>query len=414
LSRPEDEEEEMTTMSHRNRWRRGALSLILGVIALSLVALGCGSSDDSSSDSGPIKLGVITDLTGPIASAGQADANIAKLAVDDINANGGLLGRQVELVTVDSASDPKVAVTKAQELVQREDVDVVIGGITSDTRNAIKGTITERGGKLYIFPNGGEGGQCDENLYVTGLLPPQQAQAIVPYLTGQGAKKWYLVGSDYTAPREIDAALKEEIQKEGGEVVGESYAPIDATDYSAIVSKIMSSGADVVHAIVIPPGVTPFFQQLTDAGFVRQGGQLAGVFYDDGTFAAVPPEQMNGLVSSLDYYQSLTDGFDRETLQRYNAQFDGEKAPYAATGGAQAMYRAVLMWAQAVRDAGSADTDAVSGALDQVKIDEGPGGPAEMLPGQHHPKMNVYIGQAENGKFIVKKNAGAIEPPPNC
>jgi ABC-type branched-subunit amino acid transport system substrate-binding protein len=403
----------MGTGLQRNRGvRRATAAIALLVAGGTLVA--CGNDSEADSGDGPIKVGVVTDLTGPIASVGQAHANLAEMVVDDINEDGGLLGRQLELVVADSASDPKVAVTKAQELVEREDADVVIGGITSDTRNAIKSTITERGGKLYIFPNGSESGECTENVYITGLTPHQQAEALVPYMTERGAKTWYLVGSDYAAPHEINSTLADVIEENGGEVVGESYNPIDATDFSATVSRIIAADPDVVQAIVIPPGVTPFFQQLNDSGYVRDGGQLAGVFYDDGTFASVPPAQLEGLVSALDYYQSLDDPFDQETLKRYNARYDEEKAPYAATGGVQAMHRALLMWAQAVEDAESVETESVSAALDETRIEEGPGGPAEMIPGQHHAKMNVYIGQAENGRFVVKENAGAAEPPAQC
>jgi branched-chain amino acid transport system substrate-binding protein len=384
--------------------------VIVGAGAISA----CGSDDEDGGggkSSEPIRVGVIADLTGPIAFVGRADAQVAKMVASDINKDGGLLGRKVKLTIVDSASDPGKAATVAQQLVTKDHVDVVIGGVLSNIRTAIEGVVAERGNTLYVQPNASEGGECGRNVFVTGASPTQLVDPLVQHFTEQGAKTWYLVGSDYDAPRGFEPYLKKAIEAAGGKVVGSEFLPLTATNVAPTVNRILTAKPDVVEAIVIPPAITPFFQQLTDAGYVRNGGKLAGPLYDDGTLTSVPAAQLEGLVSSLDYYQSLDDPFDRAFLERYNREFSAHaKAPYAATGGVQAMHRAMLLWAAAVRNAGSTDTDAMREAMDHASIDEGPGGPASVVPGSHHVKINMYLGQAEGGRFVVKDKVEQVDP----
>jgi branched-chain amino acid transport system substrate-binding protein len=149
----------------------------------------------------PIKVGVIADQTGPLSFVGIANANVARMVIGDINAAGGLLGRQIELCLEDSATIDSVAEAKATKLVQHDNVDVIFGGIYSSTRQAIKGAAVVKGRKLYIYPEQYEGQECDPLIFCTGPVPAQQVDPLIPWLMQQtGAKKFYLPSADYIWP----------------------------------------------------------------------------------------------------------------------------------------------------------------------------------------------------------------------
>src|SRR6202162_452391 len=145
-----------------------------------------------ASAAGPIKVGIATDLTGAAGYAGNADANVAKMVVKDINYAGGILGRPIELFIEDTASNESIAVGNVRKLIQRDKVDVVLGGITSSMRNAIKDVIVARGKTLYIYPQLYEGKECTPNLFCTGPTPAQQCDDLIPWLLKNGGKRFAL------------------------------------------------------------------------------------------------------------------------------------------------------------------------------------------------------------------------------
>src|SRR5215510_13599279 len=229
----------------------------------------------------PIKVGIATDLTGPIGFAGQANANIARMVVDQINNSGGLLGRQIELHIEDTASNESVAVGNVRKLIQRDHVDVVLGGITGSMRNAIKDIIVKRGNTLYIYPELYEGGECTPYLFCTGPTPAQQCDALIPWLIQHGGKRFALPSANYVWPHVLNEYARKTIEQSGGEVVFEEYYPLDQVEYSATVNRIMTNNVEVVFNTIIAPGVGLFFKQLYQAGFGKRGGRLACVFYDE-------------------------------------------------------------------------------------------------------------------------------------
>jgi urea transport system substrate-binding protein len=170
---------------------------------------------------GPIKVGIATDLTGAIGYAGNANANIAKLVVKDINDAGGVLGRPLELHIEDTASNESVAVANVRKLIQRDKVDVVLGGITSSMRNAIKDVIVTRGKTLYIYPQLYEGKECTPYLFCTGPTPAQQCDEFIPWLIKNGGRRFALPSANYVWPHVLNAYARQVIEKNGGEVVFE-------------------------------------------------------------------------------------------------------------------------------------------------------------------------------------------------
>ncbi len=356
-----------------------------------------------------IKVGMIAEQTGPLSFMGIADANVAKLVIDDINAGGGLLGREVKLIVEDGATIDSVAVAKATKLLENDRVDVLFGGIFSSTRQAIKGPV-KKNGKLYIYPEQYEGQEADPLIFCTGPVPAQQLEPLIPWLMQTtGARKFYLPSADYIWPHIMNKKVRELVTAGGGQIVGEEYFPLDHMDYRKTVEKIAASGADCVFNTIVPPGLTPFFEELYNSGFQKRGGQLVCTYFDENFLNLVPAEQVEGLYGCLDYYQEVSDPFSRELLARYNKLFPGS-AQFTAGSACTGLYRGMKLWEAAVKEAGTLNQGEVIAALDHVKIAQGPGGPAEMVPGQHHVRMNMYIAQATGGRFKVIKDLGMIEP----
>jgi ABC-type branched-subunit amino acid transport system substrate-binding protein len=357
-----------------------------------------------------IKVGVIADQTGPLSFVGIANANVAKMVINDINASGGLLGRHLDLYLEDSATIDSVAEAKATKLVQHDNVDVIFGGIYSSTRAAIKGPAVVKGRKLYIYPEQYEGQECDPLIFCTGPVPAQQVDPLIPWLMQEtGAKKFYLPSADYIWPRTMNKKVRQVVTANGGAIVGEEYFPLDHADYRDTVEKIVSSGADVVFNTTVPPGVTPFLEQLYNSGFTGRGGKIVCTYFDENFLNMVPAAHVEGLYSCLDCYQTITDPFTAKLISRYDTLYPGN-AKFTAGSACSGLYRGLKLWEAAVRTAGSLDQDLVIKALETAKIAEGPGGPAEMVSGQHHVRMNMYIAQASNGRFKIVKNLGVIDP----
>jgi len=359
---------------------------------------------------GPIKVGVITDQTGPLSFMGIANANVARMVIDDINARGGLLGRRVDLYLEDSETTDSVGETKAAKLVREDQVDVILGGIYSSMRQAIKGPAVVEGKMLYIYPEQYEGQECDPLIFCTGPVPAQQVEPLIPWLMQKtGAKKFYLPSADYIWPHTLNAKVTEVVTANGGTIVGEEYFPLDHTDYAGTIDRITASGAEVVFNTIVPPGLSPFLEGLYESGFTARGGSLICTYFDENFLNLVPATHVEGLYSCLDYYQAVGDPFSQKLLARYDELHPGA-AKFTAGSACSGMYRGLKLWEAAVTEAGSLEQDDVVAALDHARIDEGPGGPAEMVPGQHHVRMNMYIAQADNGTFRVVENLGVIDP----
>jgi ABC-type branched-subunit amino acid transport system substrate-binding protein len=224
-----------------------------------------------------------------------------------------------------------------------------------------------------------------------------------------GAKKFYLPSADYIWPRVLNDKVRDVVTANGGEIVGEDYYPLDHTDYAQTIDRITSSGAEVVFNTIVPPGLGSFLEGLYESGFTKRGGHLVCTYFDENVLNMVPTEWVEGLYSCLDFYQDISDPFSRELVNQYDRLFPGS-AKFTAGSASTGMYRGLKLWQAAVTEAGSLRQEDVIKALDHARIAEGPGGPAEMVPGQHHVRMNMYIAQASRGQFRVVKSLGVIEP----
>jgi branched-chain amino acid transport system substrate-binding protein len=363
-----------------------------------------------ASGSAPIRVGVIADQTGPLSIIGRANANVARMVIGDINAKGGLLGRQLELHLEDSATDDDVAAACARKLVQDDRVEVVFGGIYSSARLAIKAEAVVEGRTLYIYPEQYEGQESDPLIFCTGPVPAQQVDPFIPWLMREtGAKRFYLPSADYIWPRVMNERVREVVATNGGSIVGEEYFALEHADYRETVERIAATEADVVFNTTVPPGVAPFLEQLHESGFSARGGKLVCTYFEENLLGALPPEHVDGMYSCLDYYQSVDDPFSQKLLAQYDALYPGG-SKFTGGSGSSGLYRGLRLWAAAVSEAGSMEQADVIAALDHAEIADGPGGPAAMVPGQHHVRMHMFIAQTRAGRLEIVQSLGAKDP----
>jgi branched-chain amino acid transport system substrate-binding protein len=379
-------------------------------VAALLVLAACSSGTDSAApaaDAGPVKVGVLTDMTGAFGIVGKSNEAVAKFAINEINENGGVLGRQLEMVLADSATDAAIATQVASRLVNQDKVAVVVGGVASFTRVAVRDVIADKGNTLYIWPASYEGGECSANVWNTGSAPNQQVDPTVEFLLAEGKKTFFLAGSDYLYPRNILARVRQVVEAGGGSIVGEEYVPLDMTDPSNLVSKVLAANADVLFEVVVLPGTAPFIKGVVDGGYK---GKIAGTLFDEGINPLIGA-QAEGLIGMQDFYLSVTDPFTQSQVAKFNEQHPEAAGLFSATFNAPAWYRSIYLWKAAVEKANSFDTAAVNEAMDSISLEQSIGGPVSFEPGTKHLNLQMYLGESKaDGSNVVLKTLGSIKP----
>jgi urea transport system substrate-binding protein len=241
-------------------WRLlGVLLGVLGVVSLVGLSLAQGLAQ------GEVKVGVLHSLTGTMAISEVTVKNATLLAIEEINARGGVLGRKLIPVVEDGASDPATFAQKAQKLIQQDKVATVFGGWTSASRKAML-PVFERLGNLLWYPVQFEGNECSPNIMYTGAQPNQQILPALDWALEKGYKKFFLVGSDYVFPRTANLILKRHIEARKGVVSGEEYVPLGGTDFSSVVNKIRAARPDVIFNTINGDSNVAFFKQMAAAG----------------------------------------------------------------------------------------------------------------------------------------------------
>ena len=362
-----------------------------------------GSTGTPAGD--PIKIGVLTDITGAFSVVGLSNQAIAQFTIDKINAEGGVLGRPLEMVLVDSATDPAIGAQVARKLVEQDKVAMVIGGIASNMRESIKSVIATRGETIYIWPASYEGNECTELVFNTGAAPNQQLDPFIPYLLENAGKTFFLAGADYIYPRNILAKVRELVEAGGGSVVGEEYYPLDATDISALQNKVLSSDAEVLFSVVVLPLSIPFHKAIIDGGFK---GKIAGTLFDE-TSKILFAEASVGFLAVQDYFFSVDSAEGTAVREAFAAEYPD--ASFASTFNTPAWYRSLYLWKNAVETAGSLDTADVAAAMDTATFEGNPGGPAAMKAGTKHCSLPIFIGEVQaDGSVKQLVDAGIIDP----
>lgn len=376
------------------------LATATALVALATVA--------QAQDGDPIKIGVPVGLSGANSVVAPSVVQAAELAVEEINATGGILGRPVALEIADDASGAAGAQKAFDSLVYQHEVDVIISMETSAARNAGLPIVT-RGGVPYIYTSFYEGRSCSPYLYVNAWVPEQQVPPVVDqFMTKDGAKNFFLVGSDYAFGRGMLEFARKYIEEKGGKVVGEEYLPMDGSDWTAIISNLKSSGADALITSTAggAPNVT-LTKQLRGAGVDLPYGNLA---VDEGT-AKTMGADATGIYISASYVTGIDSPENKAFLEAIKAKFGEDlRTPNDLS---VPEYEGVYLYKAAVEKAGSTDPDAVLAALGEVSF-TGPRGTITMNK-QHHAPLNMYLGQVQaDGSVSVVNTFENVDPGEQC
>jgi urea transport system substrate-binding protein len=356
----------------------------------------------------PIKIGVPVGLSGANSVVAPSVVQSAQLAVEEINAKGGVLGRQLALEVADDASGAAGAQKAFDSLVFQKKVNVLISMETSAARNAAL-PIVARGKVPYIYTSFYEGKSCSPFMYVNAWVPEQQVPPIVDYFNKEkSAKKFFLIGSDYAFGRGMLAFTKAYIEKTGGKVVGEEYLPMDGSDWTPIISKLKSAAPDALITSTAggAPNVT-LTKQLRAAGVALPYGNLA---VDEGTAKSMGTDA-EGIYLSASYVTGIDSAANKAFLVAMQKKFGAElKTPNDLS---VPEYEAVYAYKAAAEKAGSTEEAKVLKALGEVSV-EGPRGKIEMSK-QHHAPLTMYLGQVQaDGSVKVIRSFPNVDPGAQC
>ena len=356
----------------------------------------------------PIRIGVPVGLSGANSVVAPAVVQSSQLAVDEINASGGILGRKVELEIVDDASGAVGAQKAFDTLVFQKKVDAIIAMETSAARNAAL-PIVARGKVPYIYTSFYEGRSCSPWMLVNGWVPEQQVAPVVDYFAkSKGAKSFFLVGSDYSFGRGMLDFTKKYIEQHGGKVVGEEYLPMDGSDWTAIISKIRAAHPDALISATAggAPNVS-LAKQLKAAGLAQPYGNLA---IDEGT-AKTMGDVATGMYLSASYLTSIDIPENVRFIDGMKKKFGADlKTPNELSAP---QYEAIYLYKAAVEKAGSTDSAKVMKTLGEVSY-TGPRGPVQMNKSRHTP-LSMRLGQVQgDGSIKILETFANVDPGMQC
>ena len=391
---------------------RGVLALVL---AMALVASACGDdSEDADASTGgdsdePIKVGILHSLSGTMSISEVAVHDAELLAIQEINEDGGVLGRQIEPVIEDGASDWPTFAEKAEKLLTVDDVSVVFGGWTSASRKAMLPVFEGLDGLLF-YPVQYEGLEASPNIFYTGATTNQQIVPALDYLKEQGHTNIYLVGSDYVFPRTANRIITQYAEANGMTIAGEDYLPLGETDTATVVSKVIAAEPDVVFNTLNGDTNVAFFKELTAKGATAETVPTISVSVAEEEVAGIGLENIEGHLVAWNYYQTT----DTPENEAFVAAFKEEYGDDRVTADPiEAAYNSVYIWAAAVEEAGSFEVDAVREAAAGLELDT-PEGPLTVHDSNQHVFKTARIGVINSEGLIdeVWSSGEPIEPDP--
>lgn len=340
-----------------------ALSVITGCALLASMTA-CGSS--SKKDEDTIKVGVLFSSSGATAAGESTMKNAAFMAFDEINAAGGVNGKKIEYIYEDYASDPATATNKIKKLIQEDEVVATVGCYTSASRQATLPTLLEEN-SLLVYPTYTEGEEVHPNCIYVGAMPNQTATDYIPWLLENEGKKVFLIGSDYVYPKTCNKQANIIIKNNGGEVVGEEYAPFGSSDFAAIVTKIKEVKPDFIYSDLVGDSVVAFYKEYKQQGLDPSTCPIAAIATDEMSVQAMGAEYAAGHYVSMNYFEEVDTEANKKFVTNYYSKFtDGSKI----TCVAEATYDACYLLAEALGKVEDVhDTDALIKAFSGLEFD---------------------------------------------
>ena len=401
----------------RRNMARWALTLAL----VGAAACGGGESKSSSSASpgatgaaqssggGTIKVGILHSLSGTMAVSEVSVKDAELMAIEEINASGGLLGKKLEPVIEDGASDWPTFAEKAKKLIQRDKVAATFCCWTSASRKAVL-PVFEANKALAWYPVQYEGLESSPYIYYMGATTNQQIVPSIEYLLKEKKTKYFLLGSDYVFPRTANKIIKAQLAASGGTVLAEEYTPLGHTDYSTIISKIKQANPDVIYNSLNGDSNVAFFKQLKDAGIGPDKITTMSVSVAEEEVRAIGADVMAGHLVAWNYYQTTDTPENKKFVQSYKEKYGANRV---TSDPAEAAYIGVKLWAMAVQKAGTTDVEKVREATKGLEY-KAPEGLVKIHPQNQHISKTVRIGKINTNGLIdeIWSTGKPVEPDP--
>ncbi|NJL83644.1 MAG: urea ABC transporter substrate-binding protein [Chloroflexaceae bacterium] len=358
-----------------------------------------------------VKVGILHSLSGTMAISETTVVDAEKLAIKEINAAGGVLGKQIEAVEEDGQSDWPTFTEKATKLIDQDQVVTVFGCWTSASRQAVKDVFESKNHMLW-YPVQYEGQECSKNIFYTGAAPNQQIEPAVDWLLENKGQEFFLVGSDYVFPRTANTIIKEQVAVKGGKIVGEDYLPLGNTEVTPIITKIKAAlpNGGVIFNTLNGDSNAAFFKQMQGAGLSPDKYPVMSVSVAEEEVRQIGPEFLKGHYAAWNYFQTVDSPENKKFVEAFKEEYGQDRV---TNDPMEAAYIMVYLWKQAVEKAGTADD------LEKIRLAaygqtfDAPGGKVTMQT-NHHISKTVRIGQVnEEGLFdIVWSTEGPVDPIP--
>jgi urea transport system substrate-binding protein len=409
----------MSSYSRRDFLKTGLVAAGAGVaVASGLPTIAIAQSKE------PIKIGVLHSLSGTMAISEVSLRDVVLMATEEINARGGVLGRKLQPVVVDPASNWDLFAEKAKQLLLQDKVAVVFGCWTSVSRKSVLPVFENNNGLLF-YPVQYEGEECSKNVFYTGATPNQQLIPGAEYLMskeGGGYKKFYLLGTDYVFPRTANKILRAFLLAKGipADSIAEEYTPFNHQDYQTIVGKIKrfsSGGSAAVLSTINGDSNVPFYKEFANQGMRAENAPIMAFSVAEDELRGMDTSSLVGHLAAWNYYQSVETPQNSRFVNAFKAYAKKNNLPGAdkrvTDDPMEAAYFGVHMWKQAVEKARTTEVDAVRKAVYGQEF-LAPGGKVKMHENNHHAYKPVLIGEIlKNGQFkVVSRTKGLVEPEP--
>ncbi len=344
-----------------------------------------------------IKLGSILDNSGNLDIYGKPMVIATRLAVDEINAAGGLLGRKIKLIQYDSQSDIALYTKYAQQLVRADKVNVVHGGITSASREAIRQTF-KRGNTLYFYNVLYEGGVCDRNTVVTGTTPAQAVEPIVERAMKKWGDKVYVLAADYNYGQITAKWISYYVGQRKGTVAKTDFFPLDVADFGSTIAKIQQEKPNWVISALVGGAHMSFYRQWAASGMNKKIPLASTTFGVGNEHLALSAAEGDGILIAGNYSQESTLPANKQFLAAWQKKFGDTKIVHEI---AVSQYQGIKLWAECVRKAGSVDREAVLKAIESGASIEGPAGTVAIDAKTHHASLDINVMEVKGQKLTI-------------
>jgi urea transport system substrate-binding protein len=371
-------------------------SALLRVLAFALACaapFAVGPLQVSAADTGPIKVGVPIPLSGTFGVYGEQMKQATELAVGEINQSGGVLGRQLQPIYADEESEVQPAIDKVKQLIQSDNVDVLIGIISSASRDAVIPTVF-RGKKVFIYPTTYEGGTAakfsgkgSKYVFTTGPVSEQYIKPFIPWLIKNRGKSFYLLGMDYIYGTGSVANAKQYIAEAGGTVVGEEFVPLGTTDFAPILNRVIAAKPEVLFAVIAGDDLIYLLKQFKEFGLKQKGIAFATSELDESYMTGIGAEAVDGVTCSLPYFMGIDTPENKKFIANMRAKFGKDLLVSLA---AESMYYSLYLFKAGAERAGSVETDALIKGLEGAEF-QAPEGKVSIRAEDHQIIVNDAI-----------------------